>query len=59
MSTRTIYNHFEDKARLFQAVIQESATRVADGPDRRSWTATYSKVTDLEADLDRIRPGLE
>lgn len=30
VSTRTIYNHFTDKAELFRAVIQESATRVAE-----------------------------
>lgn len=30
VSTRTIYNHFQDKAQLFQTVIQESATRVAE-----------------------------
>ncbi|GLW11241.1 TetR family transcriptional regulator [Microtetraspora sp. NBRC 13810] len=50
VSTRTIYNHFTDKARLFQAVIQESATRAADAQiaiiDRH-----LTKVVDLEADL--------
>lgn len=30
VSTRTIYNHFTDKAELFAMVIEESATRVAD-----------------------------
>jgi AcrR family transcriptional regulator len=30
VSTRTLYNHFGDKARLFEAVIQTSATEVAD-----------------------------
>lgn len=30
VSTRTIYNHFQDKAELFQTVIQESAARVAE-----------------------------
>ena len=30
VSTRTIYNHFEDKAELFRASIHESAARVAD-----------------------------
>jgi AcrR family transcriptional regulator len=30
VSTRTIYNHFEDKADLFRTVIQESATRIAE-----------------------------
>lgn len=30
VSTRTIYNHFEDKAELFRISIHESAARVAD-----------------------------
>jgi AcrR family transcriptional regulator len=50
VSNRTIYNHFSDKAELFQAVIQESTQRVADVMtdiiDRH-----LSKVVDLEADL--------
>ncbi|MEO3749987.1 TetR/AcrR family transcriptional regulator [Streptomyces sp. B6B3] len=50
VSTRTIYNHFTDKAELFEAVIQASASRVADDQiaviDRH-----LRKVTDLEADL--------
>jgi len=50
VSTRTIYNHFQDKAGLFGAVIQESATRVAAAQleivDRH-----LRKITDLEADL--------
>ncbi|WP_329085702.1 MULTISPECIES: TetR/AcrR family transcriptional regulator [unclassified Streptosporangium] len=50
VSSRTLYNHFQDKAQLFQNVIQESATRVADAQiaiiDRY-----LRKVTDLEPDL--------
>jgi AcrR family transcriptional regulator len=50
VSTRTIYNHFQDKAGLFRAVIQHSAARVAAAQleiiDRH-----LRKVTDLEADL--------
>jgi AcrR family transcriptional regulator len=50
VSTRTIYNHFHDKAELFQTVIQESAARVAESQitliDRH-----FHKITDLEADL--------
>ena len=50
VSTRTIYNHFQDKAQLFATVIRESATQVADAQialiDRHLF-----KVTDLEADL--------
>jgi len=50
VSNRTIYNHFNDKADLFQAVIQESTQRVADTMvdliDRH-----LGKVADLESDL--------
>ncbi len=50
VSSRTIYNHFADKADLFQAVIQDSSARAADAQsaiiDRH-----LRKVTDLEADL--------
>jgi AcrR family transcriptional regulator len=50
VSNRTIYNHFTDKAELFQAVIQDSTQRVADTMvdiiDRH-----LSKIVDLEADL--------
>jgi AcrR family transcriptional regulator len=50
VSSRTIYNHFKDKAELFQAVIQESTHRVAemqiDLIDRY-----LGKIVDLEADL--------
>lgn len=50
VSTRTIYNHFQDKAELFQSVIQESATRAAEAQiaiiDRY-----LRKVTELEPDL--------
>jgi AcrR family transcriptional regulator len=50
VSTRTIYNHFDDKAQLFQAVIQASATAAADAQiaiiDR-----CLSRIADVEADL--------
>lgn len=50
VSTRTIYNHFGDKAHLFEAVIEHSADQVAEAQlaliDRHLW-----KVTDIEADL--------
>jgi len=50
VSTRTIYNHFQDKAQLFHTVIQESATRVAEA--QIAIIDSYlRKVTDLEADL--------
>ena len=50
VSNRTIYNHFTDKAELFQTVILESTQRVADTMvdiiDRH-----LSKVIEPEADL--------
>lgn len=50
VSTRTLYNHFGDKAGLFQAVIEDSTRRVADAQvdiiENR-----LRKVTDIEADL--------
>lgn len=50
VSTRTIYNHFTDKADLFRAVIQDSATQVA--ADRIAIIERYlHRVIDLEADL--------
>jgi AcrR family transcriptional regulator len=50
VSTRTIYNHFQDKAALFEAVIQDSAARVAEA--QTALIDRYlRKVTDLEADL--------
>jgi AcrR family transcriptional regulator len=50
VSTRTIYNHFGDKADLFQAVIQHSASQVA-GAQIAVIDRYLAKVTDLEADL--------
>ena len=50
VSTRTLYNHFGDKAGLFRAVIQESATKVAAA--QLAIVEQYlSEITDLEADL--------
>jgi len=50
VSNRTIYNHFSDKAELFQAVIQDSTQRVADTMvdiiDRH-----LGQIVDLETDL--------
>lgn len=50
VSTRTIYNHFTDKEHLFHALIETSATAVADAQiaiiDRY-----LRKITDLRADL--------
>lgn len=51
VSTRTIYNHFADKAHLFHAVMLASTCRVAEAQlallDRH-----LGKVADLEADLE-------
>lgn len=50
VSTRTIYNHFGDKAALFGAVIVDSAERTSERQiDALRWL--LSKVTDLEDDL--------
>ncbi|MGN9846816.1 TetR/AcrR family transcriptional regulator [Nonomuraea sp. H19] len=50
VSTRTIYNHFTDKAELFLAVIHDSAARAADAQiaivERH-----LRKVVDVKADL--------
>jgi len=50
VSTRTIYNHFHDKAHLFRTVIQESASRVA-GIQIAIIDRHLTEVTDLEAGL--------
>ncbi|TCO24756.1 TetR family transcriptional regulator [Kribbella steppae] len=50
VSTRTLYNHFGDKAGLFRAVIQESTTKVA-AAQLAIIEAQLTEVTDLEADL--------
>jgi AcrR family transcriptional regulator len=57
VSTRTIYNHFEDKAQLFTAVLEESTTGVADyqiGVIERA----LAEVTDVEAQLVELGLGL-
>lgn len=49
VSTRTIYNHFEDKEQLFSGVLHASASQVADG-----FTANVERHltgTDLRSDL--------
>jgi AcrR family transcriptional regulator len=60
VSTRTIYNHFADKAHLFHAVMLASTCRVAEAQlallDRHlgratGGTVTGRTVTDLETDL--------
>ncbi|MBA9001388.1 TetR/AcrR family transcriptional regulator [Thermomonospora cellulosilytica] len=50
VSTRTIYNHFADKARLFETVIQESAARIA-AQHIAVIERHLDKIVDLEADL--------
>ena len=51
VSTRTIYNHFRNKAELFYATISASTTKVGDAQlaviDRH-----FRRITDLEADLN-------
>lgn len=50
VSTRTVYNHFTDKAELFRAVIQDSAARAADA--QIAIIERYlHRVVDLEPDL--------
>lgn len=56
VSTRTLYNHFVDKAQLFQTVIQESATRAAEA-QIAIINRHLSKIVDLESDL--IEFGLD
>ncbi|WP_106397018.1 TetR/AcrR family transcriptional regulator [Actinocorallia populi] len=53
VSTRTIYNHFQDKAALFQAVISESTDQVA-GAHIALIDSHLRKVTDLEDDLTEL-----
>ncbi|AUG78519.1 hypothetical protein CFP65_3733 [Kitasatospora sp. MMS16-BH015] len=50
VSTRTIYNHFADKAQLFRIVIEESATRVRDA-QLAEIERHLGKVVSLEDDL--------
>jgi AcrR family transcriptional regulator len=50
VSTRTIYNHFDDKAQLFQTVIEDSATRVAEA-QIAILDQHLHDVTDIEAGL--------
>ncbi|MGH8880318.1 MAG: TetR/AcrR family transcriptional regulator, partial [Stackebrandtia sp.] len=50
VSTRTIYNHFQDKPELFHATIMESTTSVT-AAMLAVVERHFRKVTDLEADL--------
>ncbi|WP_205660523.1 TetR/AcrR family transcriptional regulator [Amycolatopsis antarctica] len=50
VSTRTIYNHFLDKAQLFRTVIQESTVHVAEAKIAII-SRCLDEVTDFEADL--------
>lgn len=60
VSTRTIYNHFENKEQLFSTVLIESATQVADA--RAALTEKHlGEIGDLEENLvalakDWVRP---
>jgi AcrR family transcriptional regulator len=53
VSTRTIYNHFKDKAQLFQTVVEESTTGVA-GFQITVIDRHLGKITDLESDLVQL-----
>lgn len=48
VSTRTIYNHFRDKAALFETVIQESAQRVAE-----------EQIAEMDRHLGQVGEGPE
>ncbi|MDF8263693.1 TetR/AcrR family transcriptional regulator [Luteipulveratus flavus] len=50
VSTRTIYNHYGDKAGLFKAVILDSATRVADHEIALA-DRLLAHIVDLQTDL--------
>jgi AcrR family transcriptional regulator len=50
VSTRTLYNHFADKAALFEAVIVDSAQRVADA-QIVTVQRYLGKIVEIEADL--------
>lgn len=50
VSTRTIYNHFADKAELFRTVIQDSAGNAA-AAQLAIIERHFHKITDLEVDL--------
>nr|WP_033259415.1 TetR/AcrR family transcriptional regulator [Kitasatospora sp. SID7827] len=50
VSKRTVYNHFTDKEQLFQTVILEGATEVAEDHARIA-DRHFRKVVDLRADL--------
>jgi AcrR family transcriptional regulator len=57
VSTRTVYNHFISKLLLFQTVITESTTEVADAQVALIDTH-LGEVTDLEADLTKLGQAL-
>jgi AcrR family transcriptional regulator len=50
VSTRTLYNHFGDKAGLFEAVIVDSAQRVADA-QIVTVQRYLGRIVEIEADL--------
>ena len=50
VSTRTIYNHFDNKEHLFLVVIQDSSTRVADAQIALIGRH-FDTISDLEQDL--------
>lgn len=58
VSTRTLYNHFRNKDGLFEAVVQESALRVAEVQSELIDRHLF-KVTNLEADLVALGLALQ
>jgi AcrR family transcriptional regulator len=50
VSTRTIYNHFDNKEQLFSTVLTESSTQVAAAREALI-DRHLSEITDLESDL--------
>lgn len=50
VSNRTVYNHFKDKAQLFETVIQESSHRVAE-TQLALIDQHLGSIVDLESDL--------
>lgn len=57
VSTRTIYNHFRDKAELFFTVVRDSTTEVADA-QIAIIDAHLDRLADLEPDLIRLGQAL-
>lgn len=57
VSTRTIYNHFGDKATLFESVIQGSAEQVADAHIERIERHLSGIESEAELEPALVRAG--